>query len=99
MGLPIVTWPGPFMRGRVTDACYRQMGYTGLVADSLDSYVELALRLGGDRAWRARVRHEVEERAGVLYDDAGVVTELEEFLAAACDAQRRGERVANWGAG
>ena len=25
MGLPIVTWPGPFMRGRVTEGCYRQM--------------------------------------------------------------------------
>ncbi len=42
MGLPIVTWPGLFMRGRVTEGCYRQMGFTELVADSLDSYVEIA---------------------------------------------------------
>jgi len=97
MGLPIVTWPGPFMRGRVTDGCYRQMGYTGLVADSLESYVELALRLGNDRAWRTRVRGEIGECAAVLYEDASAVTELEDFLRAAWEAHRRGERIAEWG--
>ena len=80
MGLPIVTWPGSFMRGRVTEGCYRQMGFTELVADSLDSYVEIALRLATDAAWRAQVKTEIAARAGVLYEDARVIAELEDFF-------------------
>jgi predicted O-linked N-acetylglucosamine transferase (SPINDLY family) len=97
MGLPIVTWPGSFMRGRVTEGCYRQMGVTELVADSLDSYVEIALRLTNDAAWRERLKNEIAARSSALFEDARVVTELEDFLRAAFDAHRRGDRVTQWG--
>jgi protein O-GlcNAc transferase len=96
MGLPIVTWPGEFMRGRVTEGCYRQMGFTDLVAGGLDSYVEIALRLANDREWRERVKAEIASRSHALYEDAAVVTELEEFFLAAMEAHRRGERISNW---
>ncbi len=97
MGLPIVTWPGQFMRGRVTEGCYRQMGFMELVADSLDSYVEIALRLANDGDWREQVKNEIATRSAVLYEDASVVTEMEDFLCAAFEAQRRGDRIARWG--
>ena len=97
MGLPIVTWPGLFMRGRVTEGCYRQMGFTELVADSLDSYVEIALRLANDGAWRERVRHEIAARSSALYEDPAVVAELEDFFCAASDAHRGGDRITQWG--
>jgi protein O-GlcNAc transferase len=97
MGLPIVTWPGPFMRGRVTEGCYRQMGFTELVADSLDSYVEIALRLANDAVWRERMKNEIAARSHVLYEDARAVAELEDFLCAAFDAHRRGDRITQWG--
>jgi protein O-GlcNAc transferase len=97
MGLPIVTWPGSFMRGRVTEGCYRQMGFTELVADSLDSYVEIALRLANDGAWRERVKNEIATRSSALYEDAAMVAELEDFLCAASEAHRRGDRLAQWG--
>jgi protein O-GlcNAc transferase len=97
MGLPIVTWPGEFMRGRVTEGCYRQMGFTDLVADSLDSYVEIALRLASDHGWRTRVKNEIATRSHALYEDAGAVTELENFFSAAAVAHRRGERITQWG--
>jgi predicted O-linked N-acetylglucosamine transferase (SPINDLY family) len=97
MGLPIVTWPGAFMRGRVTEGCYRQMGFTELVADSLDSYVEIALRLANDNVWRERVKDEIATRSQALYEDAGAVAELEDFFCAAFAAQRRGDRITQWG--
>ena len=97
MGLPIVTWPGSFMRGRVTEGCYRQMGFTELVADSLDSYVEIALRLAHDDAWRAHVKSEIAARSPALYEDAQMVAELENFLCAAHDAHRRSDRITQWG--
>jgi predicted O-linked N-acetylglucosamine transferase (SPINDLY family) len=96
MGLPIVTWPGAFMRGRVTEGCYRQMGFNELVADSLDSYVEIALRLANDAPWRERMKTEIAARCAALYEDAAVVTKLEEFLCAASAAHRRGERITHW---
>ncbi len=97
MGLPIVTWPGSFMRGRVTEGCYRQMGFTELVADSLDSYVEIALRLANDSEWRERVKNEIATRSAVLYEDARVITELEDFFRAGFDAHQRGDRITQWG--
>ena len=97
MGLPIVTWPGEFMRGRVTEGCYRQMGFTELIADGLDSYVEIALRLANDGEWRERVKTEIASRADALYEDGDVVRELEKFLCAAVEANRCGERISNWG--
>lgn len=97
MGLPIVTWPGSFMRGRVTEGCYRQMGFTELVADSLDSYVEIALRLANDDVWRERVKNEIAARASALYEDVGVIAELETFFRAAFDAHQRGDRITQWG--
>jgi predicted O-linked N-acetylglucosamine transferase (SPINDLY family) len=96
MGLPIVTWPGAFMRGRVTEGCYRQMGFTALVADSLDSYVEMALRLANDARWREQMKAEIAARSAALYEDAGMVTELEDFLCAAFAAHRRGEDITHW---
>ncbi|HLX36738.1 MAG TPA: tetratricopeptide repeat protein, partial [Candidatus Binataceae bacterium] len=96
MGLPIVTWPGEFMRGRVTEGCYRQMGFTDLIADGLDSYVEIAHRLANDRAWREQVKTEIAARAHALYEDTEVVREFEKFFIAAVETNRRGERISNW---
>jgi protein O-GlcNAc transferase len=96
MGLPIVTWPGAFMRGRVTEGCYRQMGFTELVADGIDSYVEIALRLANDAAWRERTRSEIAARSSALYEDTRVIAEMEDFFRAAFDAHMRGERIKQW---
>jgi protein O-GlcNAc transferase len=97
IGVPIVTWPGPFMRGRVTQACYRQMGFTELIADSLDSYVDIAIRLAHDPAWRTSVGAEIGRRSRVLFEDAEAVAELERFFAAAWMAHGRGEQIGNGG--
>jgi len=96
-GLPIVTWPGPFMRGRVTAACYEQMGFTELVAADLDSYVDIAVRLANDAEWRTHVCAEIRARSQTLYEDLGVVDEFERFVVAAAEAASRGEKVVSWG--
>ena len=87
MGLPIVTWPGAFMRGRVTEGCYRQMGFTELVADSLDSYVEIALA-PRQRRRMARARQDMKSRRDRrrFMKTPAVVAELEDFF---CAASRR----------
>jgi predicted O-linked N-acetylglucosamine transferase (SPINDLY family) len=80
VGTPIVTLPGDFMRGRVTFACYKQMGVMDCVATSEAEYVKLAIRLGTDRTFRKEVREAILSRNRVLFEDIEVVRELESFF-------------------
>jgi len=50
-GIPIVTWPGEFMRGRLTYAFYKQIGIMDSVAESINTYVDIACKLTNDRSW------------------------------------------------
>lgn len=77
-GIPIVHWPGRFMRGRHTLAFYRQMGFMDCVADSLESYANLAIRLVHDGEFRHRVRGEIATRSARLFGQAGAVREAED---------------------
>ncbi len=78
-GIPIVHWPGRFMRGRHTLAFYRQMGFMECVADSAEDYAERAYRLVHDREHRARVRGEIAARSSRLFDQPGAVREAEDI--------------------
>ena len=73
VGTPVVTLPPRFARGRLAYAFYRRMGYTDLVADSAEDYVQRAVALGTEPAARARAtRAIVETRGRVLECDDGV---------------------------
>ncbi|MEW5944522.1 MAG: glycosyltransferase, partial [Pseudomonadota bacterium] len=80
VGAPIVTWPGAYMRGRVTYACYRKMGVMDCVAGSPDQYAELAVRLGCDRSFREEIRAKILVSNSALYEDACALRELEKFF-------------------
>jgi predicted O-linked N-acetylglucosamine transferase (SPINDLY family) len=79
-GVPIVTLPGAFLRGRGTLAHYRHMGFADCVADSPEAYVEIALRLGTDRDFHRRISSLIRERCPVLFDDERVGRDLARFL-------------------
>ncbi len=85
LGLPVVTMPGPFMRGRVTLGCYRQMGFEDLVARDAGEYVALAVRLANDAAFREAMRARVRAGSGAIFDDDGALREMESFLESAFD--------------
>src|SRR5262249_12522401 len=74
-GVPIVHWPGRFMRGRHTLAFYRQMGLEDCVADDAESYVACAIRLVHEGDTRIRVRGEIAARAPRLFGQAAAVRE------------------------
>lgn len=80
LGVPIVTWPGAFMRGRVTAACYRQRDVMDCVVDSADAYAERAVRLANDRAFRDGVSARILATSGHLFEDLRAVEELQTFL-------------------
>ena len=70
MGTPVVTLPGEFMRGRVTYACYTQMGVMDCVADSVEDYIARAVHLGRDAAYRAEIVSKILASNAVLYENA-----------------------------
>ena len=55
LGVPIITLPSPYLRGRITQALYRQMDVLDCVANTSAEYVDLAVRLGNDPDYRAAV--------------------------------------------
>jgi protein O-GlcNAc transferase len=82
LGVPIVTLPSRFLRGRITFALYKQMGMLDCVVQSPEEYIALALRLGTDKRYRDQVRDRILEGNGVLYENSAGVKELEEFFKA-----------------
>jgi len=90
MGVPIVTLPGNFLRGRITLACYKQMGLSDLVASDEESYISLALRLARDSDFRKRMQADIQANSDKLFETIEPVRELEAFFHAAHDAWRDG---------
>lgn len=78
--LPIVTLPGALMRGRQSAAMLRLAGVPELVADSSEHYIEIALRLLADRAWREELVSRLAAGVGRLFDDSEPIEELDRFL-------------------
>jgi predicted O-linked N-acetylglucosamine transferase (SPINDLY family) len=79
-GVPIVTLPGEYLRGRGTLALYRHMGFMDCVADTPERYVDIAVRLGTDPEFHRRMSALIRERCDVLFDDEHVGRDLARFL-------------------
>ncbi|HEX4071911.1 MAG TPA: tetratricopeptide repeat protein [Planctomycetaceae bacterium] len=77
---PIVTMPGPFVRGRYTFGFYRTMGLTDCVAANADDYVERAVRLGRDREWRAHVESRIRDTSDVLFESSDSIAEYDRIF-------------------
>ena len=69
MGLPIVTLPGEFMRGRQTMGMLTLMGVEELIAQSEEDYLTIALRLGTDRPFRDDISRRILDNAARIFDD------------------------------
>jgi predicted O-linked N-acetylglucosamine transferase (SPINDLY family) len=61
MGVPCVTVLGDRLSGRVSASMLTSIGLSHLIARSVDEYVEIAVRLAGERAWLAQQRATLRE--------------------------------------
>ncbi len=82
LGVPIVALPGAFLRGRQTYALYKRMGVMDCVAATPEEYVDIALRLAADAPYREAVRQKILEKNHLIFEDLGMVRELEKHLVA-----------------
>jgi predicted O-linked N-acetylglucosamine transferase (SPINDLY family) len=80
LGVPIVTWPSAFLRGRITLALYKKINVMDCVASSASEYVQLAVRLGTEPDFRDAMRNKILASNDALYEDAGTVDELGTFF-------------------
>jgi protein O-GlcNAc transferase len=80
VGAPLVTWPGPFHRGRWALAVYEELGIKELIADSAPRYVELACQVAGDRELHQELKSRIPAACPSLFENAKTVAEHEEVL-------------------
>jgi protein O-GlcNAc transferase len=88
-GLPVVTMPGTLMRGRQSQAMLRILGAGELVMEDIESYVDMAARLGRDRAQRKSIAERIVANRGELFERDEPLRALEDFLEKAALAAPR----------
>lgn len=77
--LPIVTCPGEFMRGRHTDSFLKLLGVTDTIAKNEAEYIDIAVKLGLDSAWRNSIAERMSQHQDLLFEDKTCVLGLEAF--------------------
>lgn len=80
VGLPIVTLPGAYMRGRQSMAMLRRLGVDELVTTHAAEYVTRAVALGRDAEYRARISRQIVENHHRLFGDAEPIVALQDFF-------------------
>lgn len=80
MGVPVVTLPGDWIRGRGTLAHYLHMGVVDCIAQTPEEYVDIAVRLGMDDEFRKSVSNRIEDKANAVLEDEVCVRALARFL-------------------
>lgn len=78
--IPIVTWPGERLHGRITYAYYQKMGVLDTVAMSKEDYVHKALQLGTQKEHNQKIRQRIAENKSLLFEQTDAVKELEQTL-------------------
>ncbi len=80
MGMPVVSLPGDFLRGRLTAGFYGAMDIKDCLAESADEYADLAVRLATDEGWADGIRGKISERAPVLFENSRELEENASFF-------------------
>jgi len=86
---PIVTLPSQFRRGRYTLGCYRVMGIDDCIASDPRHYVDIAVALGTDAAWRREIAQKIARASPALFEDLAAVREHERIFEMLIETARR----------
>lgn len=80
VGAPIVTMPGELWCSRIIYALYQEMGINDLIANSIENYVDLAVRLASNENFHRRISIKIQNRRSRLSEATRVVREWEKFF-------------------
>jgi predicted O-linked N-acetylglucosamine transferase (SPINDLY family) len=81
-GLPVVTLPGTFMRGRQSAGMLSLLGVPELIARDRADYIALASRLIAEPAWRRSLADRIRAAQGRLFDVGDANARLQQLLQA-----------------
>lgn len=96
LGIATVTLPADIPFGRWTAAIYEYIGIDGLTAKNREDYVDIALRIASDKAWRARISAEMKEKSSRYVESQASSDEFQEFLIHSWNRRLEGLPAANW---
>jgi CRISPR-associated protein Csy1 len=78
-GLPLVTLPGRFMRGRQSLGMLQLLDLPELIARDSDDYLRIVLRLVRDRDWRREIVDRIRANRHRLFDDTAPIAAMQDF--------------------
>ena len=78
--LPVVTFQGALMRGRVSAGMLRMMGMPETIAETIDGYVALAVQMARDTEYRSAIKARVARDKHRLYRDQASIAALGDFI-------------------
>jgi CRISPR-associated protein Csy1 len=79
-GLPIVTLPGTFMRGRQSAGMLGLLGVPELIARDRSDYLSIATQLVGDAAWRRKRAASIRAAQHHLFEATDAIEPLQNLL-------------------
>lgn len=94
--VPVVTWDGDLMRGRMTQGLYRSMEVESLSAKTDDEFADLAVEIAGGGRRKQDIQSVLADRASRLFGDYGAVRDFERFLIAAHASAQEGRKLTGW---
>ncbi len=86
-GLPVITCPGRFMRGRHAYAMLRMMDIRATIASDKSAYCQLAIRMAIDRGFYSHVKNEFLKQRRRVFNDRTFIRDLENFYQSAVQKQ------------
>jgi protein O-GlcNAc transferase len=80
MGIPFVTLPAEYLKGRMGASLIRTLDIPELVAKNMSDYIRIASELSCDRRFFASVKRKLQDRAGLIWEDMEYPFSWTEFL-------------------
>lgn len=76
-GIPVVTMPTEFHRGRYTTGVYQKLNIYECIAKSKDEYIDIAVKIVTDKEFRNNISEQIINKSDKLFQDKQAVLELE----------------------
>lgn len=86
--VPLVTWPGEFMRGRVSLGCCQLLEIPECIASDMDAYPDIAVRIASDEKMRASIQERMAKHRYRFGEYADMTLELGGFFREAVSRRR-----------
>ena len=95
-GKATVAGTGDYFNSSIAEIFYDKMGVEGLIANSEEHYVDIAMKLLHDTDWRKEQETKICNNLHKLYNPKEASRELQDFVSAACLRSRQGLPPAHW---